>query len=188
MGRQINFFLHRDDEAGFDRLLKTFGDIVLLPYYHFDNKVSTIEDTLIRDEMKEGRRVYLMRRSDFNNIPLRHIEKFGYWLVDDLALPIIHFDRCVTKDDKIEGGRLYFQTEFVDSQGMRMLQKSDDFIKWAEKIINAVRRKLNKHKHNYGLGTPSYTAYLGDNAVKWKEFNRAEIGAAGGELKSSTVN
>jgi hypothetical protein len=186
MGRQINFFLHQDDQVDFDRLLKTFGDIVLLPYYHHDNKVSTIEDTLIRDVTKEGRRVYIIRRSDFKNILLTHIEKFGYWLVDDRALPIVHFDRSVTKNDKIERGRIYFQTDFVDSKEMRMVKKSDDFIKWADNIIKTVRGKLKKHKYNSGAYT--YTEYLGDNAVKWKEVNRAEIAAAGAELKSSTVN
>jgi len=184
MGRQINFFLHQNDQTEFDRLLKTFGDIVLLPYYHNDNRVSTIEDTLIRDVTKEGRRVYLIRRSDFKNIPLRHIEKFGYWIVDDLALPIVHFDRGVAKDDKIERGRIYFQPDFVDSKEMRMVKKPDDFIKWADNIIRVVRRKLKKYKHN--MGAYSYTAYLGDNAMNWREFTKAEIGAAGAELKSST--
>jgi hypothetical protein len=177
MGRQINFFLHRDDQADFDRLLKTFGDIVLLPYYHYDNKVSTIEDTLVRDRIKEGRRVYLIRRSDFKDIPLTHIEKFGYWLVDDRILPIVHFDRGVTTDAKIERGRIYFQPDFVDSKEMRMIKKSDDFIKWADNIIRTVRRKLKKYKHN--IGAYSYTEYLGDNADKWRELNRAEIAAAG---------
>jgi len=186
MGRQINFFLHQDDQADFDRLLKTFGDIILLPYYHYDNKVSIIEDTLIRDRAKEGRRVYLIRRSDFKNIPLTHIEKFGYWLVDDRALPIVHFDRGVTEDEKIERGRIYFQPDFVDPKERRMVKKSDDFVKWADNIIRTVRRKLKKYK--YGMGSYSYTAYLGDNAVNWKELNRAEIGGAGAELRSNPVN
>ena len=126
MGRQINFFLHQDDQDDFDRLLKTFGDIVVLPYYHHNNKVSIVKDTLIRDATKEGRRVYLMRNGDFKNIPLRHIEKFGYWLVDDGALPIVHFDRGTTKNDKIERGRIYFQPDFVDSKEIKIIKKSDE--------------------------------------------------------------
>ena len=116
MGRQINFFLHQDDQLAFDKVLKGFGDIVLLPYYHQNNKVSTVEDTLVRDYNTEGRRVYLIRRLDFRNIPLKHIEKFGYWLVDDHTLPVLHFDRGVTRDNTIERGRLYFQTDYLDSE------------------------------------------------------------------------
>jgi hypothetical protein len=186
MGRQINFFLHQDDQVEFDKLLKGLGDIVLLPYYHHDKKVSTIEDTLIRDLRKEGRRVYLIRRQDFKEIPLTHIEKFGYWLVDDRALPIVHFDRGATKDDKIERGRIYFQTDYVDTKQMIMVKKPEDFVKWADNIIKTVRRKLKKYKYN--LGPYVYTTYLGDSAIRWKELNRADIAAAGAELKSIAVN
>lgn len=180
MGRQINFFLHQDDQVDFDRLLKTFGDVVLLPYYHYDNQVSTIEDTVIRDIAKEGRRVYLMRRCDFKNIPLTHIEKLGYWLVADRTLPIVHFDRGPADDDKIERGRIYFELDFVDSNEMKMVKKPDDFIKWADNIIKTVRRKLQKQKYN--LGSYTYAEYLGDNAVKWKEINGAKIDGTGAEL------
>jgi hypothetical protein len=186
MGRQINFFLHQDDQADFDKLLKTFGDIVLLPYFHFDNNVSTIPDSIVRDLKKEERRVYLIRTNDFNDVRLKHIEAFGYWLVDDHSLPVIHFDRSITKDGKIESGRLYFEVEYVDTQRMTMVKKPDDFVKWADNVLKTVRRKLRKYKHR--MGPYEYTAYLGEQAEKWKEFNRAVIEGAGHELKSSTVN
>ncbi|HYD89876.1 MAG TPA: hypothetical protein VEA37_00120, partial [Flavobacterium sp.] len=173
MGRQINFFLHQDDQAGFDELLKNFGDVVLLPYYHYDNKVSTVKDTLIRDIREEGSRVYLIRKQDFQGVRLRHIENFGYWLIDDNALPVIHFDRGETTDGAIKSGRLYFTTDYVDATKMVMVKKPEDFIKWADNIIKTVRRKLIKQK--YKLGVYTYTEYLGQHASKWKEFNRAEI-------------
>lgn len=185
MGRQVNFYLHQDDQIDFDRLLKTLGDIVLLPYYHYDNEVSTTEDTLVRDVKNEGRRVYLIRRVDFKNIPLTHIVKFGYWLVDDLELPVVHFDRGITTDSKIERGRLYFQTDFVNSKEMRMVKKTDDFIQWADHIIKTVRRKLKKHK--FMQGPYAYNEYFGEHALAWKERNSAEIGP-GAELKSRAVN
>ncbi|MEI7587236.1 MAG: hypothetical protein WCJ44_31530 [Runella sp.] len=56
---------------------------MFLPYYHYDNKVATIKDTIVRDALKEGSRVYLVRPQDLKVIKLTHIEKFGYWLVDD---------------------------------------------------------------------------------------------------------
>lgn len=186
MGRQINFFLHQDDQADFDLLLKSLGDIVLVPYYHYDKKVATIADTIVRDIKKEGVRVYIIRKSDFKDIKLKHIEHFGYWLVDDNSLPVIHFDRSVTSDGTIKSGRLYFTVDYVNTDKMIMIRKSEDFIKWADNVIKTVRRKLVKHKHI--MGTYTYTEYLGQHAAKWKEFNKAEIAAAGAELKSMTVN
>ena len=100
MGRQINFFLHPDDQDNFDKLLKSFGDVVLLPYYHFDNKVSTVPDTIVRDIQKEGSRVYLVRPEDLKNIKLVHIEKFNYWLIDDNSLPVFDFVSSIFLDNR----------------------------------------------------------------------------------------
>lgn len=183
MGRQVNFFLHQDDQVEFDRLLKSLGDIVLLPYYHYGNKVSSVEDTVIRDLKKEENRIYLVRRQDIDRIKLKHIEKFGYWLVDDLSLPVVHFDRSVTRTDKIESGRLYFEAEFVDINEMSMCRKPEDFIKWADDVIRTVRRRLTKVKHRLGVYT--YTAYLGEHADKWRKLHRADFGA--GTALTSTI-
>ena len=106
MGRQINFFLHPDDQDDFDKLLKSFGDVILLPYYHFDNKVSTVADTIIRDTKKEDSTIYLVRPEDLKDIKLVHIEKFNYWLVDSSSLPVLHFDRSVFRDNTIHRGRV----------------------------------------------------------------------------------
>ena len=178
MGRQINFFLHSDDQKEFDEFLKSFGDVVLLPYYHFDNKVSVIKDTLIRNIETEGERIYLIRPEDLKNVKLIHIEKFNYWLVDDNSLPVLHFDRSVFKDNVINSGRLYFQPQYVEN--MQWVKKSDDFINWADRIIKSARRQLKKHK--YEMGNYSYTEYLGKHALEWFVNNNAEVGAAGHKL------
>jgi hypothetical protein len=176
MGRQVAFFLHQDDQGGFDKLLKSFGDVVLLPYYHYNNKVSILEDTIIRDLKKEENRVYLIRQQDFNEIKLKHIENFGYWLVDEYSLPVVHFDRSVMHSDKIESGRLYFETDYVDMNEMSMIRKPEDFIRWADNIIKTVRYKLKKVK--YRLGIYTYTGYLGEHAEKWRQLHRADMSSS----------
>src|SRR5687768_3831778 len=184
MGRQINFYLHWDDQADFDKLLKSFGDIVLLPYYHYDNKVSIAEDTIVRDLKKEGNRIYLIRRKDFKNIPLTHIKNFGYWLIEDKALPVVHFDRCVMTTNKMETGRIYFQTYYLNSDEMKMVNMPDEFIRWGDKIINTIRRKLKKYNHS--IGTRACTEYVGEHALQWLTVNRAVL--AQGGLTSTTRN
>jgi len=182
-GTTSKFFLHQDDQVEFDKLLKSFGDIVILPYFHYDNKVSIVKDTIIRDLRKEENRVYLIRRQDFDKIKLKHIENFGYWLLHDYTLPVVHFDRSVTRSHKIEGGRLYFEADYVDMDEMSMIRKPDDFIRWADHIIKTVRRKLKKVK--YRLGIYNYTVYLGEHADKWRQFHRADMG--GGTVLTSTI-
>lgn len=182
MGRQINFFLHPDDNKDFEVLLKSFGDIVFLPYYHHDNKVSTIEDTQIHDIVKEGTRVYLVRPEDIKDVKLTYIAKFNYWLVEDTGSPVLHFDRCTFNENKIQRGRLYFHPQSV--KDMTWLKKSDDFVNWADNIIKTVRRKLKKHKHE--MGSYSYTEFLGPKALDWLNTNNAVVVFGGQELESST--
>ncbi len=182
MGRQINFFLHPEDQPLFDIFFKDFGDLLILPYYHHSNKVSIISDTIVGDHRKEGIRVYLIRKKDFKSIKLKYIQKFDYWLVDDNS-PILHFDRCILRDNKILKGRLYYQPRYADKKNW--FDKPEDFVLWADKIIKNTRRKLIKHKHTIGAYT--YTEYLGQNAIAWMKNNNAEIGAAGGELISGLL-
>ncbi len=183
MSRQINFFLHPDDQTDFNEFLKSFGDFKILPYYHFDNKVSTRNDTILRDIKKEGAKVYLIRAEDLTDIPLRHIEKFKYWLIEDDRLPAIEFGRCILRENKIMSGRLYFRTHYYEGQDY--IQKSEQFIKWADKIIKSARRKLISHKVSQGKYT--YTYYFGDNAMRWYKDNKAEIGGAGHALISNNA-
>ena len=178
MGRQINFFLHPDDQDDFDKLLKSFGDVILLPYFHLDNKISTVTDTIVCDITKEGSKIYLVRPEDLKNIKLRHIQEFNYWLVDDNSLPVLHFDRSIFRDNIIYSGRLYFQPKFLED--MEWVKKSDEFINWADQIIKTVRRKLKKHKHQ--IGNYNYIEFLGENALDWLEKTKADVGGAGHQL------
>lgn len=178
MGRQINFFLHPDDQEDFDKLLKSFGEVVLFRDYNYSNKVNTVQDTLIRDIDKEKNRVYLIRPEDFKDIPLEYVKNYDYWYVKSNSLPVLHFDRSVYRDKKIQRGRLYFEPKYVNDIGW--VNKPDDFIIWADKILKTVRNKLKKYK--YQMGSYNYTEYLGANALKWLLETEAKVESAGCEL------
>jgi hypothetical protein len=78
MGRQVNFYLHPDDQTEFDAILKSRGEIVIVPYYHNSNKISTVPDTLIRDATKEGSRVYLVRPQRSSGVKIEVFRKKGF--------------------------------------------------------------------------------------------------------------
>ena len=180
MARQINFFLHPDDQEDFDKLLKSFGEVILVPHLHHTNNITTVEDTLIRNIKNDKKRIYLVRSVDFKYIELEYIQKFDYWLVKDNGVPVLHFDRSIYTDNKIQRGRLYFEPQIL--QGSQWVNKSEDFINWADKIIRAARHKLKKYKHQ--MGNYIYTEYLGANALLWLEETQAEVASAGCELIS----
>lgn len=180
MGRQINFFLSSDDQKDFDAFLKTFDDICFLGYFNKSNSPTIIDDTIILDQLKDGRRVYIVRKKDLKNIKFSFIEKFNYWLIDDSLSPVLHFDRCISINNDLRSGRLYFEPKYVEN--LLWDEKDVDFIKWSDGIIAKARRYFKKYKFKYESSSYEYTAYFGTNAMKLIEEGKAEIGLPGDRL------
>lgn len=170
MGRQINFYLHPDDYQEFEDLLKATGDIIFLPHFHYDGKVRTVDTTIPVDLRNEGSRIYLVRQQDLKQMELDHIEKFGYWLIADNHLPVLHYDRCSFDNGKIIRGRLYFQPSFV--KDMQWINKSDDFVSWSDNVIKTARRKLKKYK--FDMGGWGFSEYVGKHAKEWLDKTKQE--------------
>src|SRR5687767_4872660 len=147
MGRQINFFLNTDDQKDFDDFLRTFDNMCFLGYFNKSNSPTIIDDTIIRDQLKEGRRVYLVRNQDLKSIKFTFIKKFNYWLIDDSPSPVLHFDRCVSSNNDLGSGRLYFEPKYVEN--LQWVEKHVDFIKWSDSIIAKARRYFKKYKYKY---------------------------------------
>jgi len=181
MGRQINFYLHPDDLDDFEEILKSQSEVEFLPYYHYDNIVSTVPNTIPIDIRKEGTRIYVVRKNDLKQIKLVNIEKFGYWLVDDNHLPVLHYDRSIFDGNKILRGRLYFQPQYV--KDLQMVDKSEEFVKWADNIIKTARKKLKKYK--FDMGGWGFSEYVGSNTKAWLEQNKQERGKIDPDLVST---
>ena len=181
MGRQINFYLHPSDYKELEDILKSSDEVAFLPYYHHDNSVRTVEDTISPDIKKDGARVYVVRKAELNSIRLKQIEKFGYWLLDDTPLPVLHYDRCQLEDGKIIRGRLYFQPQYV--KDMQWVNKSEEFVSWANSIIGKVRRKFKKYK--FDRGDWGFSEYVGKNTKEWLDKTKLETGKTDADLIST---
>lgn len=170
MGRQINFYLHPGDYQEFEELLLATGDIIFLPHFHYDGKVRTVDTTIPTDLREEGSKIYLVRRQDFRQMKLHHIEKFGYWLVDNNDLPVLHYDRCDFANGKIIRGRLYFQPSFV--KDMKWVNKPEDFVSWSDHVIKTARRKLKKYK--FDMGGWGFSEHVGKHAKDWLDKTKIQ--------------
>ena len=180
MGRQINFFLHPDDQNDFNDFLNSFDDICFLSYYHKTDNPTIINDTLIRDHIKEGIRVHLIRKRDLNEIRFRFIEKFNYWLIDNNLSPVLDFDRCISLENDLRRGRLYFQPKFVEN--LVWVEKKTDFVKWSDFIISKTRKYFKKYRYKYENSSYEYNAYLSQKAMSLLTENKAIIGLPGDRL------
>ena len=170
MGRQINFYLHPDDYCDFEDMLKKSGDVLFLPYFHFDKSVRIIPKTIPLDIKKEGSRVYVVRQSDIGQIETHSIEKFGYWLIADNNAPVLHYDRCSFSADTIHRGRLYFEPKFV--RNMEWVSKPIDFINWSDNIIKNARRLLTRYR--FDMDGWYFSEYVGKHAKAWLDETKLE--------------
>lgn len=173
MGRQVNFFLHKEDQLSFDKLLKTWENSVLLRYKTDKAELSILDSSI--SESGDVSRICLARREDLHEVIMQFIASQNYWLIDSTCSPVIELDRSLCTDESIRRGRLYFQPRYVAE--MEWVEKSKDFNDWADNIIRTVRRKLKKYKHQMGRHT--YSEYLGEHALRWVQENKAEIKDAG---------
>jgi hypothetical protein len=180
MGRQVVFLLHPTDQKNFSDLLKTFEDICFLSYFNKSNKPTLIDDTVMLDHIKEGSRVHLVRKQDLKDIKFKFIEKFNYWLVDNIRSQVLDFDRCVVHDNELRSGRLYFQPKYVEN--LQWIEKNADFIKWSDNIIAKCKKYFKKYRYKFEESPYEYILYLSPTPMKLIEENKSLLGLGGDRL------
>lgn len=180
MGRQVNFFLSSNDEREFDEFLKRFDDICFLTYYNKTNKPTIVENTIIKNYLKDGSRIYLVRKQDIDKVKFEYIENFNYWLIEDKSSPVLHYDICLTFDNYIERGRFYFETKYVEN--FNWVEKDYDFVKWSENIISKTRKHLKIHSYKYESSRYEYMIYCGTEVMRLITNNNAKIAFSGDRI------
>ncbi|MEZ4265912.1 MAG: hypothetical protein R3F39_06000 [Myxococcota bacterium] len=173
MAKQVNLFLHPDDQAEFDRLLRSFGDVGFVPEFQRSAQVATVPDSLApaaRVDV-EGSRLLLLHPDDVNS--LRLVPSGDHWLVDLAPLSAVHFDRSVLRDDRIVQGRLYFEPRYV-RDGQRV-DKPAAFVARADQLLRGARRHLQRLEQE--VGGHKSVAHIGAAALVWKKHHHATMRA-----------
>ncbi len=180
MGRQINFFLHDDDQPQFEQIIKSCGDVLFIPHCHNQDIISTLNTSVIIDRERYGNTLHLVRPVDFNKIELRYIDKLNHWIIDHKGkYPIVDFERSIKFDNHISRGRLFFKTSF--GQDDNLIKKNDDFVKWGNSLIRKFRKNLIKHRITDN--NRFYDLYVGEKALEWIMTNDITVGPGAAILK-----
>jgi len=102
--------------------------------------------------------IYLAPSSQMENIVCEKVPSKGYWTIDSLFSPVVEFSRCYFNGKVLREGRLFYDTGYYD-EFEKWVDKSKDFLKWAEKLFRITKKVLNK--------SPDNQAYIGPNALIW---------------------
>jgi hypothetical protein len=175
MGRQINFWMTRDDERQFVARLRD-DDVLWSPYaLPFGAKPKLYELDAWKPIDREQRLV-IIRRCDSKLLEYEHIAEcelpeydsrhpFVPWTrVGAGASPSIEWDSCLRRKGTIGRGRIYFHTDWL--QGSVVRTKTKESTRWFDRLASWIRKQGRRSNGHFLL--PG-AAELGD--AKCVEIN-----------------
>lgn len=161
--KQVNFYLTPNDQKLLMSKINEVVSYVVASEITRNRNIKFLNDTNITRMGEERLRICLTRPEDVDKIVLKHIEKQGYSIIDDIRSPVIQFSRCYYKDGLLRRGRFYFISGYYNDDREFYL-KEDSFIKWADMILKLTRKVLTKDGNSI--------EYYGKEALKLKEESR----------------
>lgn len=156
MGKQVNFLLLPDDLKALEEELGRISPFVVL---HSRSKSETVKRLGGLDPDKSGEdwlHMFLVRPEDVELVVTQPVAAQGYWSIDALRSPVVEFQRCFYDGHRLRRGRAYFVEQYYDAN-KQLTQKPEAFRVWAQSVLTAIRRKLQRQGADY----------IGSEAKRW---------------------
>jgi hypothetical protein len=160
MGRQVNFYMLPEDLLEFEQMLRSKEDVYFVEYRLQEPKLKTMETLTVQEMGKSWLTCFLVRVCDAENLLYKYVPVQNYWHIDDDRSPAVELWRCYFDGSILRRGRLYFLPDFYDDKG-QLVKKPEDFIKWANSLLQWVRKKYKRD--------PETGFYIGPHAEAWKK-------------------
>lgn len=157
MGRQIQLYLVPEDVKSLEAVLRQ-RHVQLVAWSSPDASPSILNTSVTRNEHGFRSHCYLVRPHDVENLQLEHVPERGYWTISPYCPQVIEFNGGFFDGKMLRRGRLFYQTEYLDANGL-WVKNPEDFTKWAESISRLVKKRFKRD--------PVFDAYLGDSAREW---------------------
>jgi hypothetical protein len=142
MGRQVTFFMAREDEDAFLRFVQSTGNVALVPSVSSNNSFQPV-DTL-PETFSEGfwRQFWLWNRSITPSFRSEFVPEKGYYIINGLLSSLVEFSRSYIKDDTMYPGRIWAEFTVIDDETNDLGQKDRAFKNWYEDLAKWVRREF----------------------------------------------
>jgi hypothetical protein len=148
MGHQVNFYMTPRDVAALEQALHAAVPIVVL-HSRSGNERPRVVESLSHDENgQQWLFFYLARPKDLAEIATTFVSTQAYWSIDTTTAPVVEFHLSFFNGKLLRRGRAYYVDSYFGSDQAR-ISKSEEFTKWARKILAVVRRNLVKQDGNY---------------------------------------
>lgn len=157
MGRQFQVYLLPSDAANLVELIRQqVGLSLLASRTPTPNRIEI--ETPIRINAGFARVDCLLAPDDSAVVKIEHLEKQNQWTVNTLFSEVIEFNGCHFDERTLKRGRLFYDKGFYLDE--LWLEKSINFLKWAELVFKVAKKSLNR--------ISSLDAYVGADAAQWR--------------------
>jgi hypothetical protein len=151
MGRQIYFYFSDEDQRLFAQELDQAGLAVGLRQPTTASTIRPVQAAEVAKWHIGEFDALLFQLQDLQSVVTRRSGNKREYLVDIDRSPVIQFHRCVTRDQTIISGRLYYHAVFFD-QFDQKYEKPKEFISWAGKVFRMVKRHGYRNESGYYVG------------------------------------
>ena len=139
VGRQINFYLSNGDQEELAMRLDSKGGIVAIMPPLPNTEIHGQAVTQFARWNSGDYDPILFRPSDSRELVLRRSGSEMGYMIDLFRSPAIEFSRCITKNDIIIRGRVYYIAGFIDDDYSK-ITKPPEFVSWAANIFKIVKK------------------------------------------------
>ena len=154
MGRQVNFYLSKGDQAELAEKFDRLGTVLAIPYSSATPKSTSLPVSGFAHWIPDLSPPNLFRPEDIDGLVSRRTvmndPKLGVrYFIDIFRSPVIEFSPCVYEDNQIRRGRLYYMPSYYD-ENSQLIQKPPDFISWATGLFKIIKKGcLRNAEGNY---------------------------------------
>ncbi|UFP94203.1 hypothetical protein [Gloeobacter morelensis] len=162
MGIQVSFYMTPLDESRFLEEIKKFGNYSIARNTFRNPKEMLVEHSSALDWKLDEQMWYLFSTEFDSQIYTKFIETISTYTVDFVESEVIQFARSHKSQDWLSNGRLWYSKVRLSGE------KNPQFLSWANRIINFIRR--NYQKKSTGI------YYVGPDALMKSNEGHLQLG------------
>ncbi len=144
LGRQVNFYMNKDDEAEFFDFVRTTGNVSILPYVSDVREFHPLKTPSDPRLGKFSGAVWLINRDVSSNLVVKHVPTQGYYSIDEERSSVIEFTRSAVVEKTIGRGRIWAEFTYLDSESMTLVPKEPEFSKWYDTLAKWIRGRYKR--------------------------------------------
>jgi hypothetical protein len=166
MGKQVTFFMLREDEQEFANFVLQDRRVVFLPS-QFATKQIHVYRNLTEASQPQYPGTLLIWNRGIGGELVMHEYGPGNVRIDKSNEPVIEFCRSFQHGTHLIAGRIWAEMQVFDPSQTQVIHKGKDFERWYDSVARWIRRHY-EHETKYGM-------YIGPQANKQYKSGKLDI-------------